>query len=100
MPSVVGVVGEATVKERGDRLLAAAAAFSAELKLIGVAAAIVTFDEDRQAKGEMTLGFIGVNGVGVAAGALLMQQYLEMKSSPMAEVIYSHVVVSRSGEIQ
>lgn len=96
MPSLVGVVGEATVKEKGDRLLAAAAAFSQELKLLGKSAAIVTMDETESE----TLGFIGCNGIGVAAGALLLARYLEMKAHPMAEVVYSHVVVSGSGEIQ
>lgn len=87
-------------KEKGDRLLAAAAAFSAELNLIGVSAAIVTFDEEKPGSGEMTLGFIGVNGIGVVAGALLMQQYLEMRANPMAEIVYSRAVVGGSGEIQ
>lgn len=96
VPSLVGV-GEASAKERGDRLLAAAAAFSQELKLLGKAAAVVTMDVEPEGE---SLGFIGCNGIGAAAGALLLARYLEMKASPMAEIVYSHVVVSGSGEIQ
>ena len=91
-------VGVEERKEKGDKLLAAVAEFSQRLEELGVRFAGVTVDEEMQGEDSTTLGFVGC-GVGVAAGALLFQRFVEMRGNPRSIVTYSRAVVGKSGEV-
>lgn len=66
---------------------------------MGVSAAIVTIDQEKQTEGSCTLGFIGVNGVSVEAGDVLFRKYLEFRANPMSETTYSRIVTGGNGDI-